>query len=135
MPQCPHCDREVAWDASFCPNCGKRKPAESSNSGGDTELGIGGLIGFGIVGGVLGCIVSIFVWSSYADKVPGTPADPFRDWGIFLGVIAGIGFGIFLISQESDGSAQLKRLLKQILWTIIVILAIIVFSILSHSTR
>ena len=27
MPICDHCEREVALDAVFCPNCGKRKPA------------------------------------------------------------------------------------------------------------
>jgi hypothetical protein len=34
MPQCPYCDREVAYDARFCPSCGKRDPADNSSSGG-----------------------------------------------------------------------------------------------------
>jgi hypothetical protein len=28
MPKCVHCGREVAYDAEFCPGCGKKEPAE-----------------------------------------------------------------------------------------------------------
>jgi hypothetical protein len=28
MASCSYCDKEVSWDARFCPSCGKRKPAE-----------------------------------------------------------------------------------------------------------
>lgn len=28
MPQCSYCNRKVAYDAKFCPGCGKEKPSE-----------------------------------------------------------------------------------------------------------
>ena len=72
--QCPYCDREVAYDASFCPHCGKREPAESSSSSSPTTpveywtWRIGGIIGalvgayVGFMGaGVGGAILGIIV--------------------------------------------------------------------------
>jgi hypothetical protein len=34
MATCSNCGRNVAYDAVFCPGCGKQKPGEGSGCGG-----------------------------------------------------------------------------------------------------
>ncbi|MGA9109153.1 MAG: hypothetical protein WB290_02555 [Smithella sp.] len=39
MPYCRYCSHDVAYDAKFCPSCGKKNPAEGDeSSGGDSDI-------------------------------------------------------------------------------------------------
>lgn len=56
MPTCNHCDHEVAYDATFCPQCGKRDPSEFIvGSSGDDYFAKYGLFPGAIIGAVVGC--------------------------------------------------------------------------------
>jgi len=40
MAKCSYCNREVSYNASFCPHCGEPEPAESIASGGSFFYGV-----------------------------------------------------------------------------------------------
>ena len=40
MPKCSYCNHTVSYDATFCPSCGKQKPASSNGAGYLVLLGL-----------------------------------------------------------------------------------------------
>ena len=86
---------------------------------------------FGCGGGVLGWIIALFlmygttVGDAIGILIYGTKqgaGDAIFHWCITLGALGGAGFAVYEISQSGD----MKRLLKQALWAVIVF-AVLVF--------
>lgn len=57
MPECPHCNNDVAGDAKFCPHCGKRDPADASYSSYNGPDDIWTAFAFGWVGAIVGAVI------------------------------------------------------------------------------
>ena len=77
MPDCPHCGTDVAWDATSCPRCGKRNPAERSTTSSN------GMGRFEDLTGEWGMIIGALAGALL---------------GLEEGIKAGIGFGMTLFA-------------------------------------
>jgi len=107
MPKCPHCDREVAYDATFCPNCGKA-PSRNSDSGdvsGHRREGLALVVVYGVIGAIAGLIAApvgrIIYWDNTYHVFPSP------EWtstnlltGLIIGAIAGLAFGLALVLKD-----------------------------------
>ena len=145
MPACPHCDREIAWDAKFCPHCGKRDPADTAiySGGGSSDCGLGTVL-FGIplgwtVGGfvlwiVLALAINFIVFmtnggpTSVANTGGGWAAC-FR-WSSYIAIPVSVGGAVYSWYRVLSDRDTWTRIGTQSVWIIAIIFVIFFLSII-----
>jgi len=101
MPECPHCNNDVAGDAKFCPHCGKRDPADASYSSYNGPDDIWTAFAFGWVGAIVGAVIGGII---------GVQNGAFIKWvvaGAFYGYV-GV-FGLFFVHLERKRGKSLAQ--------------------------